>query len=67
MSSVARIDRMPNRGLTLVDPVKALPEDQSPFVSILVIGAIAVIGAVTFVGTMAACLALRNTGVMAPY
>ena len=67
MSSVARIDRMPNRGLTLVAPVKALPEDQSPFVSILIIGAIAVVGAVTFVGTLAACLALRNTGVMAPY
>ncbi len=67
MSSVARIERMPNRGLTLVDPVKALPEEQSPFISILVIGAIAVIGAVTFVGTIAACLVLRNTGVMAPY
>ena len=67
MSSVARIDRIPNRGLTLVAPVQAQPEDPSPFVSILVIGIVAVIGAVTFVGTIASCLVLRNSGVMAPY
>ena len=61
MSSVARIDRIPNRGLTLVAPVQAQPEDPSPFISILVIAAVAVTGAVTFVGTIAACLVLRNT------
>jgi hypothetical protein len=67
MSSIARIDRIPNRGLTLVAPVQAQPEDPSPFISILVIAAVAAVGAVTFVGTIASCLVLRNSGVMAPY
>jgi hypothetical protein len=72
MSSVERIIMMPNRALALVTPAKALPEEQSsedrtPILPVLLIGGIAFFGAITFVGTVAACLALHNTGVMAPW
>jgi hypothetical protein len=51
MSSVERVVKMPDRALTLVTPIKALPQDQSPegrnpVMPILLIGAIAFFGAV---------------------
>jgi hypothetical protein len=72
MSSVERVVKMPDRALTLVTPIKALPQDQSPegrnpVMPILLIGAIAFFGAVAFVGAVAASLVLRHTGVMAPW
>jgi hypothetical protein len=57
----------------LVVPARALPEgagklfiDANPLVPVFVIGGMALIGALAFVGLIVMWLALRHSGVLAP-
>jgi hypothetical protein len=68
---VERITEQPQKAdLILVSPPpKAVTEeewDPHPLVPVFVAGAISLVLAITFVGSILAWLALRHTGVMAP-
>ena len=68
---VERIAEQPKKAdLTLVSPSPSAGEknweDPHPLLPVFVAGAISLIVAVTFIGSILAWLALRHSGVMAP-
>jgi len=65
-----RIAEQPKADLVLVSPSPSAGEktweDPHPLLPVFVAGAISLVLAMTFIGSILAWLALRHTGVMAP-
>ena len=75
MSNVALVQEPQAQQVHLIPQIVAVPQkqpeaalewDPHPLLTVFVAMGIAGLGALAFVGTIVACLALRHSGVMAP-